>query len=105
MGEVFQKAVELASKSLSTLLLPEQVPSFTQLCKTTSDLIILNYKVIPFEMSATDNLNNNYDSKIDGAIRQCKLVDECHMLLRKVSPDNMNQLAVLLNNLLLPLEK
>jgi hypothetical protein len=87
------------------LLPPEKITSFTQLCKTAAELIISNYKVIPFEMSAADNLNNNYDNKVDGAIHQCKLVDECHMLLRKISPNNMSQLAVLLNNLLLPLEK
>ncbi|GHU47848.1 hypothetical protein FACS1894218_3190 [Bacilli bacterium] len=100
----FDRTIDVAIRTLSNLLKSEEVSLFRQLCKTATKLIMVNYRMIPFEISANKNLDKNYENKVDAAIQQCELVEECHSLLRKILPKRMNQLAVLLNNLLIPLE-
>ncbi|GHU32305.1 hypothetical protein FACS1894166_05360 [Bacilli bacterium] len=103
--EDFIKLINVIIKNMCTLVKPEQTVLFTQLCNTATDLILSNYKTIPFEMSAISNLKNDYDAKVTHAIQQCRLIEQCHEQLRKLFPNSMSQFAVLLNNLLLPLEK
>jgi hypothetical protein len=111
-----KKAISVAStyaqfiaKLVDVLLINDDVRNkkeeLTTLMKLIMELFLINYLSPTLMRSAIKNLNNDYQKKVDAVVCQLAYITKIHKLLKSLLPNNINELVILINQLLKPINK
>ncbi|MDR2823485.1 MAG: hypothetical protein LBV37_03040 [Mycoplasmataceae bacterium] len=91
---------KLVHELLTKYRLKINMNKLNELIHEVVQFLLINYHAKKFHVSAKDNLEDDYESKVKFAMITCDNVASIHKLLRELLPKHMDLLVVYLNEIM-----